>query len=331
MELPKRSRQHVIGDEGVRILRNALPQEWIYRDLEGKGDYGIDAEVEIFDDQSPTGLAFRVQVRSHASCVWTAASEYVQAVEASTRNYWRLQHSPVVVVVSDLAAGMSYWAFADAAETSSGVRLSRTSALPTSLEALRRGVEARLNVFGPQSLLLMAPVLDRYWLEVAERTGGDSFLPIDRDILAQLKLIYAQLPFLRYALCLPPASLVPWDVWVAKSHLAFNDYHELYWAVFDEVVEYLKPVVIETLDAAADRLRARDAATADVTAINWAEGRLHTNVSHGYLPSFEGDLQFWQGFDTQLKARGAYRFAAADAYVSRMTKHGRDDMASKRP
>jgi hypothetical protein len=98
-------------------------------------------------------------------------------------------------------------------------------------------------------------------------------LPIDEEILAPLKLIYAKIAFLRYALCLPPASLVPWDVWVAKSHLAFNDHYELYWAVFDEVVEYLKPIVTETLDAAAHRLRDRDAATADVTAINWAEAR----------------------------------------------------------
>jgi hypothetical protein len=166
----------------------------------------------------------------------------------------------------------------------------------------------------------MAPVLDRYWLEVAERTGGDFFLPIDQEILAPLKMIYAQLPFLRYALSLPPASLVPWDVWVAKSHIAFSDYHELYWAVFDEVVQYLKPVVSETLDAAAHRLRDHDVATADVTAINWAEARLQTDVSHGYFPTFEGDLQFWQRFDAQLKTLGVCRFSAADAYVSRMAK-----------
>ena len=35
------------GIRGARILQSALPGEWVYRDLEGKGDYGIDAEIEI--------------------------------------------------------------------------------------------------------------------------------------------------------------------------------------------------------------------------------------------------------------------------------------------
>ena len=52
-------------------------------------------------------------------------------------------------------------------------------------------------------------------------------------------------------LALPPASLVPWGVWVAKSHLLFDECYEIYWIVFDRMVDYFRPVVMETLDAAA--------------------------------------------------------------------------------
>jgi hypothetical protein len=278
VDLPKRPRAHVVGDQGARILQSALPAAWVYRDLEGKGDYGIDAEVEIFDTGTPTGLFFRVQLRSHGSCSWSAAGEYVQPVEESTRNYWRLQTLPVVVILCDVASGLAYWAFADEGETKSGVRVSRENVLPDSADALRRNVADRLNVIGPQSLLLMAPVLERDWTELAERTGGDSFLPIDEDMLASVRMVYAQLPFLRYALALPPASLVPWDVWVAKSRIAFGDYYEIHWAVFDEIIDTASDCHGDTeSDGAASR--ARDPLIGDVTAINWAQRRLGRNVS----------------------------------------------------
>jgi hypothetical protein len=315
-ELPKRPKEHVVGDQGARILQSALPVEWVYRDLEGKGDYGIDAEIEIFDAEVPTGISFRVQLRSHGSCLWNAAGEYVQPVAESTRNYWRLQTSPVVVIVCDVASGRVCWTFPDEAETKSGVRVLRRNVLPDSANILRRGVADRLNVLGPQSLLLMAPVLERYWTELAEATGGDSFLPIDEEMLASVKMVYAQLPLLRYALALAPASLVPWDVWVAKSRIAFADYYEIYWAVFDEIIEYLRPTVTETLDLAAQRLAARDPLAGDVTAINWAQRRLGRNLSYGYSPSFEGDRNFWEGFDAHLAARGVRRISATDAFDS---------------
>jgi len=315
-ELPKRPQEHVIGDQGSRILQGALPAAWVYRDLEGKGDYGIDAEVEIFDGETPTGLSFRVQLRSHGSCPWSGVGEYVQPVEVSTRNYWRLQTSPVVVVVCDVGSGLAYWAFADEGETKSGVRVSRSNVLPDSADTLRRGVANRVDVLGPQSLLLMAPVLQRHWTELEESTGGDSFLPIDEEMVARLTMIYAQLPFLRYALGLPPPSLVPWDVWVAKSHIAFTDYHQIYWAVFDEIIEYLRPTVTETLDAAAQRLATRDPLSVAVTAINWAQRRLGSNMSYGHIPSFEGDRHFWERFDDHLEARGIRKVSAADAFDS---------------
>lgn len=63
-DLLRHSDEQVIGDQGARIVQGVLPPAWVYRDLEGKGEYGIDAEVEIVDDRPPTRLSFRVQLRS---------------------------------------------------------------------------------------------------------------------------------------------------------------------------------------------------------------------------------------------------------------------------
>jgi hypothetical protein len=319
MDLPERTDAHVTGDEGSRIVRDSIPSRWVYRDLEGKSDYGIDAEIEIFDGKTPTGLLFRVQIRAHGSLRWNLDGTHVQSVRESTRNYWRIQTTPVAVVVCDVEARAAYWAFADEGETDSGMRVARTNRLSNTNEALRAGVEKRLNLLGLQSLILTAPLLEGYWNDLEASTGGDSFLPIDDDVLAWLKAVYAQVPLLRYALALSPASFAPFDVWVARSHLAFNDYYEIHWGVFDEMVEYLRPAVMETLDAAAEKLSLQDPTTgnANVTVINWALRRLGRNLSWGRSLPFAPDRQFWEQFDQMLASRGVRHFSATDAYDQR--------------
>ena len=44
----KRSKQHIIGEKGVEILKELLPNEWAVREY--MPDYGIDLDVELFDD-----------------------------------------------------------------------------------------------------------------------------------------------------------------------------------------------------------------------------------------------------------------------------------------
>lgn len=319
MDLPERTDEHVTGDEGPKIVRNSIPPRWVYRDLEGKNDYGIDAEIEVFDGRAPTGLSVRAQIRAHASLQWNLNGTRVEPVKESTRNYWRMQTTPIVIIVCDVEARTAYWAFADESETDSGVRVARINCLSSTNDALRAGVEKRLNLIGPQALILTAPLLERYWNEIEGSTGGDFFLPIDDDMLVSLKAVYAQVPLLRYALALSPPSFVPLDVWVARSHLAFNDYCEIHWGVFDEMIEYLRPIVVETLDVAAERLSQRDptSGNANVSLINWALRRKGSNLSWGRSLPFSPDRQFWEEFDRMLDGRGVRRFSATDAYDQR--------------
>src|SRR5947208_1172102 len=161
MELPKRTTQHVIGDQGSRVLQHSIPPNWVYRDLEGKGDYGVDGEIEIFDKETPSGLSFRVQIRSHEDCAWNSDGEYVEPVQQSTRNYWRMQTTPVVLIRCDTRLKTAYWAFVDEAETDSGVRVSRPNTLRGMTDQIRGGVAKRFSAVGPASLLLTAPPLDQ--------------------------------------------------------------------------------------------------------------------------------------------------------------------------
>lgn len=44
----KRPKQHIIGEKGVEILKELFPNEWAVREY--MPDYGIDLDVELFDD-----------------------------------------------------------------------------------------------------------------------------------------------------------------------------------------------------------------------------------------------------------------------------------------
>lgn len=62
--MPKRPRNHVLEALSRDALSSRLtgPLGWVVRDI--AIDYGIDAEVEIFDaDGNTTGLTFKVQLK----------------------------------------------------------------------------------------------------------------------------------------------------------------------------------------------------------------------------------------------------------------------------
>jgi len=61
--MPQRSRSHELEDESIQAFTSLLPSRWVSRSKER--DYGIDREVEIFDDDGrSTGLTFLVQLRA---------------------------------------------------------------------------------------------------------------------------------------------------------------------------------------------------------------------------------------------------------------------------
>lgn len=58
----QRTQNHLIEDESRLFFKKSLPKYWVCRDK--NDDYGIDCEVEIFDDKgNSTGLVFWVQLK----------------------------------------------------------------------------------------------------------------------------------------------------------------------------------------------------------------------------------------------------------------------------
>ncbi len=94
--LPKRPRNHQLEAESRRAFRNAIPSNWVVRDK--TDDYGIDAEVEIFDElNNSTGHIFYVQLKA------TDKAELKEALkvrlEVDTFNYFFSLPCPVLIVL----------------------------------------------------------------------------------------------------------------------------------------------------------------------------------------------------------------------------------------
>lgn len=64
--MSQRTRNHILEDKSRNAFNEIIPDKWVVRD-KGK-DYGVDCEVEIFDDLgSPTGNIFYVQLKATES------------------------------------------------------------------------------------------------------------------------------------------------------------------------------------------------------------------------------------------------------------------------
>jgi len=94
-DFPKRPMSHIIGDQAVLVLRNSLPKEWIYREL--NSDYGIDGEIEIVkSDGTVTGALCKVQVKGTNSDV--KLLKYGISVSTNTVRYWLALPLPTIIV-----------------------------------------------------------------------------------------------------------------------------------------------------------------------------------------------------------------------------------------
>ena len=93
--LPKRHRTHQLEAESVLAIQNAIPSTWVYRTPEY--DYGIDGEVEIFDEEGlATGNKFLVQLKATDQKKLSMALKLRLRIE--TANYYDTLESPVLVV-----------------------------------------------------------------------------------------------------------------------------------------------------------------------------------------------------------------------------------------
>src|SRR4030042_1118886 len=91
----KRPRSHQLEEESWKALSNCVPNQWVLR--KPQPDYGIDGEVEIFDESgSPTGLLFFVQLKG--TDAKDKAKELSCRIPLKTLRYYKSLLLPVLLI-----------------------------------------------------------------------------------------------------------------------------------------------------------------------------------------------------------------------------------------
>jgi len=93
--MPRRVKQHQLEDISRSKYGLSLPREWVMRDKDK--DYGIDAEVEIFDSkEEATGLVYWVQLKATETEDKSAARKLDLSID--TIEYYKRLDLPVLIV-----------------------------------------------------------------------------------------------------------------------------------------------------------------------------------------------------------------------------------------
>jgi len=142
--------EHDTDRAGKRLLRQALEQQplgWVVNEVQE--DYGIDCNVQVFNEASPTGAWFHVQLKSSRSSDYSADRSFVSQELSSThaRHYALEMREPVLLVHVDVNAKSVYWyapqldgqlaaKLADAKQKSITVKVPTSQALPATAPEL---------------------------------------------------------------------------------------------------------------------------------------------------------------------------------------------------
>jgi len=85
---------------------------WIERE-QYVADFGIDTQVEIVENNRPTGLLYCIQVKAGDSYINKNGKSITYYTDAKHANYWQNHSLPVILIICDIKKNNNYWTFID--------------------------------------------------------------------------------------------------------------------------------------------------------------------------------------------------------------------------
>lgn len=150
--------KHITDELGQAQLRSVfVPHGWVVNKVEH--DYGIEFEIEIFEQHKSTGASFKVQLKSSEQGAHSASEDFLSQ-EIDIQNAEYLCHevrTPVALIHADVKARRTFWHMpqldAVALEKLSGgnsasitFRIPTANELPATLEGLLEAVVQASNI-----------------------------------------------------------------------------------------------------------------------------------------------------------------------------------------
>lgn len=174
--MTRRPIQHEISERSERLFRQSLPPSWVVRAQ--IPDYGIDFQVEMFNEGLSTGIVFEVQLKGSQRNCNNATGPALQMETSALLHYVQRRIVPVVLVYVDVKNDRVFWAMAvdqvlllslerpgwHLQETVS-IRFSKKKTLPDSIDQLSSQATAmadRNRAFSRDSGMLIFDGIDDF-------------------------------------------------------------------------------------------------------------------------------------------------------------------------
>ncbi len=102
--------EHAIGRDGLLKFLLAVPRGWAKREQPAE-DYGVDAEVEVFEDERSTGFLIKAQVKGTEGPRFLADGQTISfSLRVDHAVYFtRELKAPLVLVLVDVSTGRMWW------------------------------------------------------------------------------------------------------------------------------------------------------------------------------------------------------------------------------
>ena len=170
----------LVGQEGVHAVGRLVARlGWLFRE-QPVHDVGIDALVEVVEEERATGQLLALQIKSGPSAVEERSTDaIVFRGDPDHLAYWLSHALPVIVVVYDNDAGIAYWEqVTENTATSTGKGWKLSIPVTQTLDESSGDALAEIAMGDPYVLRLRRLRLDRGWMRVLDE-GKRLFLEAD--------------------------------------------------------------------------------------------------------------------------------------------------------
>lgn len=106
----KRPVQHQIDSAAKKQFESTIPNEWAIRNTQ-ETDYGLDYEIEVFENEISTGIIFKIQLKGTTTISVVKKGKYISFnFDINTLTYYLKEiYIPIIIIIADTIEKVTYW------------------------------------------------------------------------------------------------------------------------------------------------------------------------------------------------------------------------------
>lgn len=260
MSLPKYTGNQQAGNRAITLIQNLFEKKgWLFRRGDGGTDFGVDAEIEIVDQNLVTGKLIKVQVKGTSSNDLTDGYTTVQ-ISTTTWNNWKAIGVPVVCLLCVIDTEKIYWCLPLGYEpkqnsASVSIKFFERDCVNTDFSKFNSIINSWLQSFPKTNILLEVPFFHQLYTEklmpLIDHYDFGSELEDEEDM--QSRVFYQHALELRSSVGLTNEKIFPYSYWAIRNEGVFRS-DIMTHTILSELISYIGYYYNQALECLVERL-----------------------------------------------------------------------------